>query len=172
MKKSPPWKPIAFGALILLALGAMLGVQPSGSHPAEAEGSGGIMTEAEFQRAVMHHWFPPDVKEPPSADIEALLPLKPGQLLDEGWQVRGINSRNRSIQVELLKGHALFVAQIEPLSEAKRAPVQTERYALFITQKRPSEQAFSGLDLERPLKSLAEIIQPREREVQTPKSLL
>lgn len=129
------------------------------------------MSEGEFKRIMLEHWFPSETRDVPPADVQALIGLKGGEQLTPEWRVRGIRVGDNGIRVELHSGLALMVAFVMPVENFTLPPVKTQRYALNAVSQRPGPQYFANLDVNVPLEALAKRIRETETRVPMPAGL-
>lgn len=128
------------------------------------------MTQDEFKVRVLSHWFPAETRDDPPEDVQALLGLKRGDELGDGWKVRAIRMGRNAIRIELVRPDALFVTEVQ-LGVQLGTVAQTERYSLSATNERPGPQFFANIDLQKPVEAVAVRIRKNETQVPVPKGL-
>ncbi|MCA9646643.1 MAG: hypothetical protein KC492_38415, partial [Myxococcales bacterium] len=128
------------------------------------------MTKDEFNLLLLDHWFPTENRGDPPADAAALLGLKRGDDLGEGWKVRGIRVADNAIRVEVVRPNALFVTQVQ-LGVQVGTMAQSERYSLTATNERPGPYFFQDIDLSKPVEAIAKHVREHEKQVPVPQGL-
>ncbi|MEZ4371390.1 MAG: hypothetical protein R3B07_11225 [Polyangiaceae bacterium] len=157
---------------VVLGVGVILllmTVKPGAKQAAPAS-SGAQMTKDEFKLRVLDHWFPTENPGDPPADAAALLGLKRGDDLGDGWKVRGIRVADNAIRVEVVRPDALFVTQVQ-LGVQLGTMAQSERYSLTATNERPGPQFFANIDLQKPVEAVAKHVREHEKQVPVPQGL-
>lgn len=158
--------------VVLCVIAVLLIVQVKPDAPAATAPASQLhqMTQDEFKVRVLSHWFPTENRGDPPKDVQALLGLKRGDELGDGWKVRGIRMGRNAIRVELVRPDALFVTEVQ-LGVQLGTVAQTERYSLTATNERPGPQFFANIDLQKPVEAIAARIREHEKQVPVPQGL-
>lgn len=146
------------GGASLIVLALVLAASP---HPKAPQPSAPTASER----------YPNAWPSEPPADVGALLEgLGPGAPLSGSWRVRGVSPvEDHRIVIDVDRGDAGFRVWIVRRGQDPRLPPkQTEKYALYTAQPRPSAEALDDEDYGAVLDELSARIKRTESRVAVP----